>query len=91
MNYKKYKAVNKFMDGTSQNIGTKQQIVMYLTSIGGTGKSPVCKAIQEYSLILKFNANLRIVAYIANAAILIGGSTIHSSIGLLIDKNVDIQ
>jgi hypothetical protein len=64
------------------------QLLQYIRGIVGTCKTQIIKVIRKY--FLKTNTNedkLCIIAYIANIVLLIGGTIIHSLLGLSIDKN----
>ena len=58
------------------------QMIMYLGGEGGTGKSAVLNALTSYMIGLGVRSKLRIGAPTGVAASNIGGSTIHSLLGL---------
>jgi hypothetical protein len=67
------------------------QLLQYIGGVVGTCTTQIIKAIKEYFLKTNNKNKLGITTYITNAALLIGGTTIHSLLGLSIDKNTIIN
>ncbi|KAJ3768481.1 hypothetical protein FB446DRAFT_621343, partial [Lentinula raphanica] len=62
----------------------KDPLVMFLTGPGGTGKTHVVRAVQKMMDMYGLSHGYRSVAPTANAASLIGGTTLHSSCNIKI-------
>jgi hypothetical protein len=60
--------------------------LQYVRGVAITKNTQIIKAIQDFFMKTKNEQKLRIVAYNANATLLVGGTTIHSLLGLSIDK-----
>jgi hypothetical protein len=63
------------------------QLVQCIGGDAGIGKTQIIKAIKECFLKTKNEDKLHITTYTTNVVLLIGGITIHSLLGLSIDKN----
>jgi hypothetical protein len=72
-------------------INSIKQILQYVRGVARTKKTQIIKAIQDFFMKTKNEQKLRIVAYNANAALLVGGTTIHSLLGLSIDKHAIVS
>lgn len=58
------------------------QLLMHLAGSGGTGKSLVVKALVDFTQCWKAARSVIITASSGVAAMLIGGSTLHSALGI---------
>jgi hypothetical protein len=67
------------------------QLLQYIWGAIGTCTTQIIKAIKEYFLKTNNKNKLRITTYTTNVVLLIGGTTIHSLLGLSIDKNTIIN
>jgi hypothetical protein len=67
------------------------QILQYVKGAPGIGKTKIINAIQKYFIKTNNEQKLRIATYIANATLLVGGMTIHSVLGLSINKHAIIN
>ncbi len=68
-----------------------KQILQYVAGVAWTWKTQIIKTIQDLFTKTKNERKLRIVAYITNATLLIGGTTIHSLLGFSIDKHAIVS
>ncbi len=64
------------------SLQTNNQLLQYV----GIGKTQIIRVIQDYFLKIGKEQKLKITAYIANAALLKNGTTIHFLLELLINK-----
>jgi ATP-dependent DNA helicase PIF1 len=76
LNSKQKCAYQKIINGMKNG----EQIVMFLTGQGGTGKSQVIKALSETFETKNISRKLKKMAYTASSAFIIGGRTIHSQL-----------
>jgi len=67
------------------------QILQYVGGAPRIGKTKIIKAIQKYFIKTNHEQKLHIAAYITNATLLVGGRTIHSILGLSINKHAIIS
>jgi hypothetical protein len=67
------------------------QILRYVRGALRTGETQIIKAIQKYFIKTNNEQKLRIATYTANATLLVGGTTIHSILGLSINKHAIIS
>jgi len=72
-----------------KNKKIKINIYIYISVVVGIGKSQIIKAISTYLKKRHSHDMLKISAFTTSATLLIGGSTIHSLIGLSFDQNID--
>jgi hypothetical protein len=72
-------------------MNSSDQLLQYIGGVAGTCKTQIIKAIKEYFLKINNEDKLHITTFIANVALLIGETTIHSLLGLSIDKNTIIN
>jgi DNA replication protein DnaC len=79
LNKKQFNALKKIAKHTLDN--TSPQLQMLLTGKGGTGKSRIISAVTELFTIMKCKHKLQKMAFTGTASFLIGGRTVHSSIG----------
>jgi hypothetical protein len=89
----KYK-LNKlqiFAFKTFTQMNSINQILQYVKGAPGIGKTKIINAIQKYFIKTNNEQKLRIATYIANATLLVGGMTIHSVLGLSINKHAIIN
>ena len=63
------------------------QLLLYLSGSGGTGKSRVLQALVEFAKCWKASESLVVTASCGGAAMLIGGSTLHSALGIALGLN----
>jgi hypothetical protein len=61
--------------------------LQYVRGIANTSKTKIIKIVQGYFLKMKNKQNLQITINISNADLLINGTTIHSLLGLSINKH----
>ena len=66
---------------------SSQQLVMYLAGSGGTGKSRIITAFQDFARRWRATSTVVICASSGVAAVLIGGCTLHSALGIHIGPN----
>ena len=64
-----------------------QQLLMYLGGSGGTGKSRVIQAVVDFARRWHSSSAIVICASCGAAAVLIGGCTLHSALGIHISLN----
>jgi hypothetical protein len=57
----------------------------------GIGKIEIIRTIQDYFLKMGKQQKLKVETYTTNATLLINGTTIHSLLGLLINKHTTIS
>jgi ATP-dependent DNA helicase PIF1 len=90
---KKYKLNNLqfFVFEIFIKMNSTNQLLQYIGGATSIGKTQIIKAIKEYFLKTNNKDKLRITTYTTNAISLIGGTTIHSLLGLSIDKNTIIN
>jgi hypothetical protein len=68
------------------------QLLQYIRGTVGTCKTQIIKLIKECFLKTNtYKGKLSIITIIANVTLLIGGTIIHSLLGLSIDKNTIIK
>lgn len=70
-----------------QILPESEQLIMYLGGSGGTGKSRLIQAFVDFARRWKSSQAVVITAYAGIAASIIGGSTLHSAIGIQISLN----
>jgi len=83
---KKYYKLQTFAFKSFTQINFIEQILQYVRGVARTKKTQIIKNIQDFFMKTKNEQKLRIVAYNANAALLVGGTTIHCLLGLSIHK-----
>ncbi len=89
MNNLQFKIFDNFIVDPLHIIPQEQKQV-YIGNVSRIGKNEIIKTISEY--FRKKNLHdIKFSTFIASAALLIGGSTIHYLIGSSIDQNVDFQ
>ncbi len=66
-------------------------VCVCVCGVARSGKSKIIKAISAYFRKKHSHHMLKISVFTTSATLLIGGSTIHSLIGLSIDGNIDSQ
>ena len=69
--------------------GSKDQFLIYARGAIGTKKIQRIKAMKEFFHDLNMEHKLRIGDYTECASIIIGGSTLHSIVELLVDSSID--
>jgi hypothetical protein len=67
------------------------RLLQYIGGVVGIGKTIIIKAIKECFLKTNNKDKLCIITYTTNVVLLIGGITVHSLLGLSIDKNMIIN
>jgi hypothetical protein len=72
-------------------INSIKQILQFVRGVARTKKTQIIKAIQDFFMKTKNEQKLCIVAYNANAALLVVGTTIHSLLGLSVDKHAIVS
>jgi hypothetical protein len=72
-------------------INSTNQLLQYIGGAASIGKTQLIKAIKEYFVKTNNKDKLCITTYTTNVISLIGGTTIHSLLGLSIDKNTIIN
>lgn len=64
-----------------------EQLLMYVSGAGGTGKSRIIQAIIDFARRIHANANILVTASSGIASVLIGGCTVHSALGIGINTS----
>jgi hypothetical protein len=72
-------------------MNSTKKILQHVGGVGGTRKTHIIKAIQHLFIYKNNEQKIHIVAYNANAALLVGGITIHSLLGLPINKHAIVN